>query len=222
MIEVQNLSFAFDGQMVLNNVSFSVKEGEFVALFGPNGGGKTTLCKLLVGLIKKQSGTILLPKNVAFVPQNFAPDQLFPISVLEVVLMGRLSRAPRFFGYSAEDKKKALEALKSVNMDAQRHASFSALSGGQKQRVLVARALASEPDLLILDEAMANMDGRSILSLLKMLKDRKLTILMVTHDVSSAVKNCDRLLCVQGSVREMSKDQVCHHFENGLYHGVGR
>ena len=221
MIEVKDLSFSFDSNPVLKNVSFSIEKGEFVALFGPNGGGKTTLCKLLVGLLKPDRGTLSLPKGVAFVPQNFAPDPLFPISVMEVVLMGRLSKTSKFGRYSRVDREKARESLKEVGMEHLREASFSSLSGGQKQRVLIARGLASEPHALILDEATANMDGSSILSLLKMLKKRSFTIVMVTHDLTSAVENCDRLLCVQGSVTPMSSCEVCQHFENGLYHGVG-
>ena len=221
MIDVKDLSFAFEGNPVLKKVSFRVEKGEFIALFGPNGGGKTTLCKLLVGLLKPDSGTINLPKGIAFVPQNFAPDQLFPISVMEVVLMGRLSKAPRFGGFRKLDREMALAALKEVGLERSKDSCFSSLSGGQKQRVLVARALASEPDVLILDEAMANMDGSSIMSLLKMLKNRLFTILMVTHDLKAALEYCDRLLCVQGSVTPMSSYEVCQHFENGLYHRVG-
>ncbi len=221
VIEVKNLSFAFGGNTVLKNVSFSIVQGEFVALFGPNGGGKTTLCKLLVGLLKPDSGSLVLPKKIAFVPQNFAPDLLFPISVLEVVLMGRLATAPRLGGFRQADRERALQALQEVGMASVREAPFSSLSGGQKQRVLIARALASDPEVLILDEATANMDGSSIHALLKMLAKRSFTILMVTHDLKSALKNCDRLLCVQGSVTAMSSFDVCQHFESGLYHGVG-
>ncbi|MCH9611363.1 MAG: Manganese transport system ATP-binding protein MntB [Chlamydiales bacterium] len=219
MIEVKDLSFGFSNRRVLRNVSFSVQEGEFVALFGPNGGGKTTLCKLLVGLLKRQSGLISMPKEVAYVPQNFAADPLFPISVLEVVLMGRLSSA--LFGYSKEDRAQALLALKRVGMEAYVNTAFSALSGGQRQRVLVARALVSHPKILILDEALANVDTLSAHSLLELLKSLDLTILMVTHDLPSAVENCDRLICINGTSQEMEKSQLCHHFESGLYHGVG-
>lgn len=220
MIQVEHLFFSFDQVSVLKDVSFSIQKGEFIGLFGPNGGGKTTLCRLLAGLLKPNRGRVSLSGKVAFVPQNFAPDPLFPISVLEVVLMGRLQQAPRFFGYSPHDRQKAFEALKTVGLEAYKEYSFSALSGGQKQRVLVARALASEPDILILDEATANMDSRSILGLLKTLKEKSYTILMVTHQVACALDNCDRLLCVQGSVKEMSHNTVCQHFKSGLYHGV--
>lgn len=218
MIEVHDLFFSFEGHLVLKNVSFKVEKGEFIGIFGPNGGGKTTLLKLLAGLLKPNAGKIAISKKLASVPQNFAIDPLFPISVLEVVLMGRLSMAPRFGGYRKEDKQAALKALSEVGMLAAKEASFSALSGGQKQRVLVARALASEPEVLLLDEATANMDIRFANALLQFLRRTHLTILMVTHDLKTAFDYCDRLYCVQGSVTPMSKCEVCTHFEDGLYH----
>ncbi|MCP5469168.1 MAG: ABC transporter ATP-binding protein [Chlamydiales bacterium] len=222
MIEVEDLSFAFEGNSVLKNVSFSVHEKEFVAIFGPNGGGKTTLLKLLAGLLKKDRGRIKMPGRIGWVPQNFAADPLFPISVLDVVLMGRLSVAPRLFGFRKCDREAALEALRSVGMEKWYAASFSALSGGQKQRVLIARALVSNPEVLLLDEATANVDTASIASLMQLLRSLKLTVLMVTHDLKTALDNCDRLLCVQEGVKPMSRCEVCKHFEDGLYHGRSR
>ena len=222
MIDVNHLCFSFGSTPILKNLSFQVDKGEFVALFGPNGGGKTTLCKLLVGLLKPTSGIIKISGPIAYVPQHFAPDPFFPLSVLEVVIMGRLFSAPRFGGYGKEDKKRSLEALREVGLFDRRHAPFSSLSGGQKQRVLVARAFVSNPSILILDEATANVDHSTRTHLLSLIKNKGLTILMVTHDLKSACEYSDRLFCVQGSITPMQTSELCHHFESGLYHEVSR
>lgn len=226
VIAVQDLYFSYEGTPVLENVSFSVTEGEFVALFGPNGGGKTTLLQLLMGFLKPNRGKILLlgkpPKAarqaVGWVPQNFHFDRLFPISVQEVVLGGRLKWAKPWF--HAEDHRIVEEVLDRVGM---RHAllsPFSVLSGGQQQRVLIARALASSPKLLLLDEPTASVDPLAEKEIYRLLGELQgeMTILMVTHDLNRAVETVDRLLCVQNRVTQMPKEKVCEHFALGLYH----
>ncbi len=228
VIEVDSISFAYDGKQVLQDVSFQVSEGEFVALFGPNGGGKTTLFHLLMGFLKPQRGEIRLfnqkpkeaRKELAWVPQNFHFDPYFPLSVEEVVLGGRM--APGKWRFSAEDRAAAMEALEQVSMESTSKAPFAELSGGQKQRILIARALASSPKLLLLDEPTANVDHaieKTIYELLSRLKNQ-MTILMVTHNLNRAVEAVDRLLCVQTSVSEMAQEKVCEHFALGLYHST--
>lgn len=221
-IEVKDLHFAYQDTRVLENISFTVPHGQFVGIIGPNGGGKTTLLHLLMGFLKPIRGKITLLKGakLGWVPQHFRYDRNFPITVLEVVLMGLLSRAPRFGGYAQKDKEEALAALDKVGMRSFHDYGFAALSGGQAQRVLLARALVNDPDIIFLDEPTANVDltaTEDIYKALTALKGKK-TILMVTHDLRAAVQSVERVLCVEKTLQEMSPKQVCEHFALGLYH----
>lgn len=225
-IAVKHLFFSYYGAPVLEDVTFSIENQEFIALFGPNGGGKTTLLQLLMGFLKPLRGEIQIfgkspkaaRKYMGWVPQNFHYDPHFPISVQEVVLGGRLRKI--FWRFSEKDYKKVEESLERVGMKKQVHAPFAALSGGQQQRVLIARALVSSPTLLLLDEPTASVDHlaeQEIYHLLAELR-KQMTILMVTHDLNRAVQAVDRLFCVQKTVTPMEKDKVCKHFAIGLYH----
>lgn len=224
----EQLCFAYNGPPILNNVSFKVSEGEFIGLIGPNGGGKTTLLKLILGFLKPSSGQLsvfgaapaALQKDIAYVPQNMRYDRHFPISVYELVLSGRLAHLPWYGIFAKSDHEKALSALKTVGLSDFAHRAFGTLSGGQQQRILIARALASEPALLLLDEPTANVDHdaeQKILELLQELKG-KITILMVTHDLQTAIDQVDRVLCVQQGVISYSPQEVCEHYALGLYH----
>lgn len=228
VIQVENLSFAYSGAPVLEEVSFSVQEGEFIGIFGPNGGGKTTLLSLLMGFLRPVRGTIRVfdssPQqaraHIGWVPQIFHFDRHFPISVEEVVLGGLLARLPWHGHFSAADYRSVSKALEKVKMEKFLKAPFATLSGGQAQRVLIARALASSPSLLLLDEPTASVDyaaQKEIYQLLTSLKG-EVTIVMVTHDLNSAVERVDRLFCVQKTVIPISPKKVCEHFALGLYH----
>ncbi|MCC5832716.1 MAG: ABC transporter ATP-binding protein [Chlamydiales bacterium] len=225
-ITVTELFFSYNESPVLEDVTFSLEEKEFVAVFGPNGGGKTTLLQLLMGFLKPARGTIRLfgrpPKTIrqciGWVPQNFHFDRHFPISVEEVVLGGRLNRSG--WRFRPTDIEAAQAALERVGMGKALKSPFAVLSGGQQQRVLIARALACDPALLLLDEPTSGVDHaaeKEIYSLLGELR-KHLTILMVTHDLNRAVESVDRLLCVQKTVTQMPKEKVCEHFALGLYH----
>lgn len=228
IVKLENVSFAYQDEPVLKEVSFSIFPGEFVGLIGPNGGGKTTLLKLILGFLKPTAGKISvfgrpvaeLNGQIAYVPQNLRFDRQFPISVMELVLSGRLSRLPWHGIYSEADHLAAKEALKKVNMLSFAVHSFGNLSGGQAQRALIARALASEPKLLLLDEPTASVDSQAqseIYSILKGLQGT-MTIMMVTHDLNIAIELVQRVLCVQGSVMPLLPQEVCEHFALGLYH----
>lgn len=227
-IETDELSFGYSSIPVIENATFSIEKGEYVVLFGPNGGGKTTLLNLLMGFLKPTRGAAKLfgqsPKaachQISFVPQYFAFDPQFPISVIEVVLTGCLSLLPWHGHYLKEHKKRSLEALKQVQMHTKKNAAFTTLSGGQKQRVLIARALVSNPQLLLLDEPTSSVDPKAqnqIYTLLRSLKG-SMTIVMVTHELKTSLEQADRIFCVQRSVTPMSAEQVCTHFALGLYH----
>lgn len=201
VIDVSHVSFAYGHRDVLTNVSLQVMAGDFLAIIGPNGGGKTTLIKLLLGLLSPTSGTInILGHNprrvrpaVGYVPQHAQAQTCFPITVQEATLLG-LRRTKKTFwptawpGYSKAEKTKALDTLAMVDMADLAHRRFDALSGGQKQRVLVARALISNPALLLFDEPTSNIDPQGKICLFDLLStlSRTITIVMVSHDLISA------------------------------------
>lgn len=228
VIDFNNVSFGYESNLILKDISFSIMPGESIGIIGPNGGGKTTLLKLILGFLSPQSGQVSIygksPNEVlsaiGYVPQAMLFDRQFPISVYELVLSGRLSRLPWYGIYSASDHKAANEALARVELESFAHVPFGNLSGGQAQRALIARALASEPKILLLDEPTANVDAKAesyIYSLLKGLEG-KMTVLMVTHDLNAVIEQVQRVLCVQKSVVELLPEQVCEHFVFGLYH----
>lgn len=222
VIKVVDLSFSRHKTLILDGINLSVKEGEFVGIFGPNGGGKTTFLKLLLGLLKPSHGSIEIfgksPETVrsrmGYVPQAKLFDPQFPISVLDVVLMGLLSQK-----MTRAAKEKAHSVLEKVHLLDKANKPFGTLSGGQAQRVLVARALVGAPDILLLDEATVSIDAeaeKTIYELLTQLTG-KITILMVTHDLKSLEK-ADRLLCIQQKLSIYKPKEVCEHFTLGLYH----
>jgi len=229
VVDVENLSFAYLDAPVLKNITFQVEPGEFIGLIGPNGGGKTTLLKLVMGFLKPASGKIEIfgkspqsaLKEIAYVPQSVRFDRHFPISVMELVLSGRLSRLPWYGVYSKEDKDKAVEALKRVGLLSFKDAAFGTLSGGQAQRILIARALVSEPKLLLLDEPTASVDTQAEADIYRILDELKghMTIMMVTHDLGTIIDHVDRVICVQGHALVLKPEEVCEHFAIGLYHG---
>lgn len=233
VIKIKNLKFFYEKASILNEVHLEIKKGEFIGIFGPNGGGKTTFLKLLMGFLKPSEGSIsvfgMSPKaarcHIGYAPQAASFDKQFPISVLELVLMGCLSETRWWGGYSAKTKEKAKRALKKVGMLEQQHAPFGSLSGGQAQRALIARALVGEPELLLLDEPTASIDPEAEKEIHQLLMDLKgsMTILMVTHDLQAIMNKAERLLCIHREVTSFLPKEVCEHFAMGLYHApLGR
>ncbi len=213
-VEMKNVCFRYGNIHVLQNVNLSIKRNELIGIIGPNGGGKTTLLKLLLGLLEPTKGRVRIfgkspkqgRKEVGYVPQHSDFDRTFPISVLEVVLLGRLGGKRLFSVYSEEDRKIAAYSLKKVGMEKYIKRQINALSGGQIQRVLIARALATEPKLLILDEPLSSVDQdfqKSFYELLAELK-KEMTILLVTHDVSVASIYLDSLACLNKNLYQHS------------------
>lgn len=227
-IDVKNLSYSYEKTLVLEDVSFTIKKGEFVGIFGPNGGGKTTLLRLLMGFNKPGKGKIhlfdksplALRPRIGYVPQINRLDKHFPISVLELVLMGCLSSSNLFGKLCSSSRDKALQALEKVGLLDKNDQPFGTLSGGQAQRVLIARAIVNNPELLFLDEPTASVDPAAeemILDILEKLKGN-MTILMVTHDLQTIVRKVEKLLCVHRHVHSLLPNEVCEHFGLGLYH----
>lgn len=228
ILNFENVNFAYHDTSVLKNVSFSIQSGESIGIIGPNGGGKTTLLRLILGFLKPTSGKISLfgqdpsqsVKEVGYVPQVMRFDREFPISVFELVLSGRLSRLPWYGRYSKDDEKAAHSMLEKVGLSEFKNCAFGTLSGGQAQRALIARALVSEPKLLLLDEPTASVDVHAEAHIFQLLSELKngITIIMVTHDLNAAINQVQRVLCVQNSVMSLLPKEVCEHFALGLYH----
>ena len=206
IIETQNLNFAYDQQPVIWGVNLRIQSGDFMAMIGPNGGGKTTLLKLMLGLLNADSGSIRIfgktPKNVShrigYVPQDVHVNQNFPISTADVVLMGKLKPAKGWFRHSKEDRLAARQALEQVGMEKYRDQRIDQLSGGQKQRVLIARALVADPDILFLDEPTASIDTRGQNEFYALLKElnHKITIIVVSHDLMVISRSVKSVACV--------------------------
>lgn len=209
-VVLEQVDFAYADAPVLRSVDVCIHPGEFVCIVGPNGGGKTTLVKLLVGLLTPQRGTVrvfgeppvVARRRVGYMPQQAQLDPQFPVSVLDVVLMGRAGSAPIFGGYRRDDREAARAALRDVELSDLASRSFAALSGGQRQRVLLARALVCQPQLLLLDEPMANLDIKVQDDLYRLLHDlsQRMTIIMVSHDVRFVSEQVRRVVCVNRTV----------------------
>jgi len=188
-IKIENLSFAYGDHEVLKDINLDIYEGDYVAIIGPNGGGKTTLTKLLLGLIKPSSGEIKIfgksvlqaREKIGYLPQYINFNMDMPINVFDIVLQGRLTKRKLF--YSKEDKKIALEQLKKMNIYDLKERKIKELSGGQRQRVLLARALTKQPKILILDEPTASIDPEGQKDIYTLLKTLPLTRLIISHDI---------------------------------------
>ena len=208
-IELTDVSLSYNGVPVLEDVSFRVERGEFLSMVGPNGGGKTTLLKLILGLLKPNSGKVRVfgatPEksrhHMGYMPQHTQFDPQFPVSVLDVVLMGNLGLR-RSGPYTRKDREEACRVLDKVDMCGRSKESFANLSGGQRQRVLLARALIGQPEILLLDEPTANVDVGIESKLDRILSElrRKMTILMVTHDLGFVTDMVENVICVNRKV----------------------
>lgn len=228
VIEISGVQFEYEKRSILHDVKFHADEGEFIVIFGPNGGGKTTFLKLLMGFLKPTHGKISIfgttPKKarrkMSYVPQIAQFDRQFPLTVLDLVLMGCLDQATAWGSFPKKTKEDALAALSKVGLREKANQAFGTLSGGQAQRALIARALVSSPELLLLDEPTASVDPAAEKEIHNLLLELKgsMTILMVTHDLQSILEKADRLLCVHRSATAYTPKQVCEHFTVGLYH----
>ncbi|GAB4223792.1 MAG: hypothetical protein Kow009_15620 [Spirochaetales bacterium] len=218
VVQFEGVAFSYGSIPVLANVRFHIHRGEFIALVGPNGAGKSTVLKLLLGLERPDEGRIrVLGKDpeearerIGYIPQYADHDPSFPITVREVVRMGRI-RGFRRFGPG--DEEVVNRALAQVEVEDLAARPFSALSGGQRRRVLVARALAAEPELLVMDEPTTNMDAESEARLYDTLGNLKgdTTILIVTHDMEFVSSLTDRVLCVGKRTRDGRAHAVVQH-----------
>ena len=219
LIEVKNLSFAYRKDLVLKDINFTLQEGDFFAITGPNGGGKSTLIKLILGLLKPLKGSVKLNNlkkvDIGYVPQNTNVNLEFPITVLDVVMMGNgeKHKSKKFFniGYSSFEIECAKHSLSKVGMEGFLENKISDLSGGQRQRVMIARAICSHPKLLVLDEPTSNIDVNGQKEIYKLLKElnKEITILVITHDLTVISNYANKVLYVnqEGFMHNLKDDR---------------
>ncbi|MGH7228625.1 MAG: metal ABC transporter ATP-binding protein [Nitrospiraceae bacterium] len=213
IIRFSHATFGFPGVIALKDITLEIAEGEFVGIIGPNGSGKTTLCKAVLGLMRPLEGSLQIfdcsceelrchhRARIGYLPQKGRLDQNFPITVLEAVMMGRYGALGLFRRPAKRDREIALQALANVGMEDHRDAALGHLSSGQQQRVLIARALAQQPQVLLLDEPTTGIDittQHSVLDLVRRLhRDLGLTVLLVTHDINMIRPQVDRMVLLK-------------------------
>ncbi|PLX23853.1 MAG: zinc ABC transporter ATP-binding protein [Salinivirgaceae bacterium] len=201
LIELRDLNVAYDGKVVLNNVNITVTEDDFIGVIGPNGGGKTTLVKVILGLLKPISGKVIKHRKdfeMGYLPQYNDVDKRFPLKACDVVLSGLMNKKGLFGRYSHNDYRKACESLEKMGVSHLSQKHIGSLSGGETQKVLLARAIVSDPALLILDEPDTYVDYASegeIYDLLKRLNE-KMAIIMVSHDLGIISTYIKTIACV--------------------------
>lgn len=203
LLTLNDVSAGYDNQVVLKNVNLTINDLDFIGVIGPNGGGKTTLIRLITGLLKPLSGSIQYftekkDNLIGYLPQQSRIDVKFPISVMDIVLSGLMTRKGSLGRFSASDIKLARELLEQMDIAHLAKRTVSKLSGGQLQRVLISRALIASPRLLILDEPGTYVDNQFESDLYKLLKElnAKMAILMVSHDVGTISYYVKTIACV--------------------------
>jgi zinc transport system ATP-binding protein len=207
------MTLSFGGVPVLENVNLDVERGDFLAVLGPNGGGKSTLLKVMLGLLRPDSGTVRVlgaapgeaGGRIGYLPQHTHVSGSFPITVLDAVRMGTVSPGLgriAGFGSGRDEAGRARRALERVGMSEHAHRALADLSGGQKQRVFIARAVVDDPELLLLDEPTASVDSASRNSLFRLLSELNgdMTVVMVSHDISSLASGVKSVACVNRSL----------------------
>jgi zinc transport system ATP-binding protein len=216
LIQFNQLSFSYDSTPVFEGIDACIHRGDFVTILGPNGGGKSTLVKLLIGLLTPTGGTITIAgkspaaarRLIGYVPQYVSFDTLFPTTVEEAVLTGTMTKGWGF--YTRKNRETARETLDKVGLTDLGKSAFSEISGGQRQRTLIARALASRPEILILDESTSSVDSeveKQFRELLVQL-NKTLTIILVTHDFGFVDKDVSRVFCINHDLVEHPVDGV--------------
>lgn len=211
LLHFENVSLGYGARRILSDLNFSICAGDYTAIVGANGAGKTTLLRALLGNLRPQKGRIKTTRGLHFgyVPQLQTVDELFPLTVLEVVLMGRYGRLGALRWPKKSDRERALACLQEVGAEALAPRLYRELSGGQKQRSLIARALCSDPDVLVLDEHTNDLDiaaEKSIMALIDRLhEERQLAVVMVTHSLNT-VANHARII---GMIGELNGVRGC-------------
>jgi zinc transport system ATP-binding protein len=227
VLELRDVWLSYGGEPVLEQIDLTLEPRAYLAILGPNGGGKTTLLKVLLGLVAPDRGTVRVlgapPRRtrgrVGYVPQRFQFDLDFPIRVLDVVLMGRLGRGRLLRPFGAADRDVAQAMLEKVEMQDMLTRPIGSLSGGQIQRVLIARALALEPRLLLLDEPMASLDERIGLSLWELLEElsHEMSVVVVSHDIGAISRYVRSVACLNRRLYTHPSEKLTHEMLEASY-----
>ncbi len=221
LFEIRSLSAGYEGKTVLENVSFSVKEGDFIGVIGPNGGGKTTLLKIILGLLRPTAGSIVFNESlirrtrIGYLPQMSAADNTFPVTVMDVILSGLMIQKSYMARMSADDRIKARKVIADLGLGLLEKATLSELSGGQLQRVYLGRAIIGDPKLLLLDEPDNFVDASFESDFYEKLHDlnSRMSILMVSHDVGTISSHVKSYACINRKLHyhaspEITMDQL--------------
>lgn len=224
LIELENVIAGYNGEPAIENVNLTIRSDDFIGIIGPNGGGKTTLLKVILGLQKPWHGRVVYHSpeirqgekgGMGYLPQINQFDDRFPISVFEVVRSGLVNRKKIFGGYRSADNAKTLQVLKNIGVEELKNKSIGELSGGQKQRVFLGRAIVSEPEILFLDEPNTFVDNKFEGELYEMLRElnERMAIVLVTHDIGTISSYIKSIVCVNKSVHHhesntISKEQL--------------
>lgn len=245
IISLKNVFAGYDGKYVVEDINLEVQKGDYLGIIGPNGGGKTTVLKLIAGVLKPMKGEIRVfgkdPNKfktqdrlrIAYVKQETNIDTGFPVCVLDVVLMGLYAGIGPARGIAKKHIEKAHAALMKTGMDSEAKTHIDALSGGQKQRVFIARGIVNNPELLILDEPTTGIDAKNQSAFYELLyelkKDLGLTIIMVSHDISMIAKQVNKVSCVnhkihvhgepEGVLTDEQACEVCGIDTDFIFHG---
>ncbi|MFO7671598.1 MAG: ATP-binding cassette domain-containing protein [Bacteroidales bacterium] len=209
IVQIRNLEAGYQGNRVLRNVSLSIMEHDFIGIIGPNGGGKTTLLKVIMGLMKPIKGTVeyaIDRSEIGYLPQGSQLDERFPITVREVVASGLKNR----FRLTHQDRVQMEKTLKSTGLEKLQSRSIGALSGGELQRTLLARAIVSSPRLLVLDEPDTHVDNRFEMELYHLLRklNQTMTILLVSHDIGTISPYIKSIACVNRDLHYHASNEI--------------
>jgi zinc transport system ATP-binding protein len=227
ILEIKNLDFSYNGEAVLKDVNLTVRQKDFIAIIGPNGGGKTTLLKLMLGLLSPVKGTVHVDgkppqkasRCIGYVPQNVHSNQSFPITAIDVVLMGKLDPQKRSSRRSATNRRDALAALERMEMAAYADKKIGTLSGGQRQRVFIARALVARPKLLLLDEPTASIDTKGQADFYRFLRklNQDTTVLVVSHDLLVVSRYVKSVACVNKKLHYHNQAEITGEMLETMY-----
>lgn len=225
-VKIRNVDLKYDEHLVLDDICLDIDEKDFMAIIGPNGGGKSTLLKLILGILKPDSGEIKVfgkdpvkSRNlIGYLPQHIKFDPDFPINVFDTVLTGRYHGL--FKGYTAQDREAVLKVLDDMEIKDLKDRQISRLSGGQMQRVFIARAIVRDPKLLIMDEPMASIDPEMQSSFYKLMSNlkNKMAIILVSHDVGAVSTNVDKIACLNRKLYYHGDVENSAHGLEEIYH----
>ena len=227
IVQIRNVWFAYNGKTVLQDVSLDIQPGDFIAMIGPNGGGKTTLLKLILGLLRPDRGSIKVlggpsekaSHHIGYVPQDVHINRSFPITAIDVVLMGKLGPAKRWTRNATQDRREALDALERMEIADCANSKINALSGGQRQRVFIARALVAQPKILLLDEPTASIDARGQAEFYRLLKtlNKDITVLVVSHDLVAISTHVKSVACVNKRLHYHDQAEITGEMLEEMY-----